>query len=274
MNMNHPLTPERSLTQSPRKTAIKKHQINRDLLFNLLEIVPEEDEQSIVDLLRCESSPIYASRPGSELGRKRKLIHSPSSPVLNPQGYWVDVERNLRLMDERNEAAFTDWIKNEQVLSLSLPHIKKIMWEYELDRIVNGLKWLIADWTLASIAATLKYLLIDDIWTTQQHTQNSNINNLSIAGHSYQITKLEFRTRIKVIMALIDGWNFEHVKELFNFLCTSQVTSTHCTNTPTTAATITNQSAFLLQALLLAFPDSTHHARQLKSRLILSFMHS
>ena len=278
MNINHPLTPERSLTHSPKasnKTVNSKkvynshHQSyhnhasghvpnseNSDLLD------PEMDEDdTVVELLRCESSPIYASRPSSTLGKKTGAgLHSPSSPLLDPIGFWVDVERNLRMMDKQNEANFTDWIKNEHNLTLSLPHLKRIMFDYGIDRIINGLKWLIYEWRLASIATAIKYLLIDDIWNPKHDPSEFDFAHyLNVAGHCYTITKTDFRNRIRIIMALIDGWNFEHVRELFHFLCTASCPST-------------SQSTFLLQALLLAFPEGSYHARQLKRQLIESFL--
>ena len=268
--MNHPLTPTRSLTNSPIKLEsslsatdlrmMRKTQYhsNPDIL-ELLELEVDEDD-TVVELLRCDSSPIYASRPSSTLGRKGVSLHDPSSPVSDPFGFWVDVESNLRMMDQQNEANFTDWIRNESNLTLSLPHLKRVMFDYGADRIINGLKWLIFEWKLASIASTLKFLLLDDIWSNPKlkPTEFDFAHFLSVAGKCYCISKTEFKTRVRIIMSLIDGWNFEHVRELFHFLCTASCTTT-C------------QSAFLLQALLLAFPESSYHARQLKRQLIESF---
>lgn len=265
--MNHPLTPIRSLTHSPvkavntptdyqRKKSHSPHEI-----LELLELEMDEDD-AVVELLRCDSSPIYHSRPSSTLGKKSSSgLHTPSSPILDPFGFWVDVERNLRLMDQQNEANFTDWIRDEHNLTLSLPHLRRVMFDYGVDRIINGLKWLIFEWRLASIATTIKYLLIDDIWTCPKSnpTDFDFAHYLSVAGQCYSISKLNFRNRIRIIMALIDGWNFEHVRELFHFLCTASCTTT-------------SQSAFLLQALLLAFPEGSFHARQLKRQLIESFL--
>lgn len=257
--MNHPLTPERSLTHSPlnkKKTATTAVHPDPDIT-ELLEI----EDDTVVELLRCESSPIYASRPSSTLGKRGAMaLHAPSSPITDPFGFWVDVERNLRLMDQQNEANFTDWIRNERNLSLSLPHLKRVMYDYGVERIINGLRWLIYEWRLASIATSIKYLLIDDIWTLKlDPTEFDHAHYLCVAGQCYAISKTDFRNRIRIIMALIDGWNFEHVRELFHFICTSSCTST-------------SQSAFLLQALLLAFPETSIHARQLKRQLIESFM--
>lgn len=266
--MSHPLTPERSLTHSPkanknatrRKTTTSTHSYPNPELIELLELEVDEDD-TVVELLRCESSPIYASRPGSTLGKRGAGLHAPSSPVTDPYGFWVDVERNLRLMDQQNEADFTDWIRNERNLTLSLPHIKRVMFDYGVDRITNGLKWLILEWRLASIASAIKYLLIDDIWTEKQDANEFDLMHfLCVAGQCFSISKTDFRNRIRIIMSLIDGWNFEHVRELFHFLCSASCNST-------------SQSAFLLQALLLAFPEGTFHARQLKRQLIGSFLY-
>lgn len=261
--MNHPLTPERSLTHSPLSKR-KSHNHNTTTthspdIIDILELEVDEDD-TVVELLRCESSPIYASRPSSTLNKRSVGLYSPSSPVSDPFGFWVDVERNLRLMDQHNEANFTDWIRNERNLSLSLPHIKRVMFDYGVDRIINGLRWLICEWRLASIATTMKYLLIDDIWVPKLNpTEFDYVHFLCVAGNCYTISKTEFRNRIRIIMALIDGWNFEHVRELFHFICTASCSST-------------SQSAFLLQALLLAFPETSIHARRLKRQLIESFL--
>lgn len=286
--MIQPLTPERSLTHSPKSAAARNRIITRSCskrahnvlsasnnahpnpeILESLELDLEDEDDTVVELLRCESSPIYASRPSSTLGKKSSAtggLHCPSSPLLDPFGFWVDVERNLRLMDQQNEANFTDWIRNEHNLTLSLVHLKRVMFDYQIDRIINGLKWLICEWKLASIATAIKYLLIDDIWTTPTTTALSSADtddlHLSVAGQLYSITKTDFRNRIRIIMELIDGWNFEHVRELFNFLCASSSIVTISTS----------QSAFLLQALLLAFPDGSFHARQLKRKLIESFL--
>jgi hypothetical protein len=268
--MNHPLTPERSLAHSPitkRKSSsssnihINTSSCSNDII-NLLELEVDEDD-TVVELLRCESSPIYASRPSSTLGKRSANLHAPSSPISDPFGFWVDVEKNLRLMDQTNEASFTDWIKNEKYLTLSLPHIKRVMFDYGVDRIINGLRWLIYEWRLASIASAIKYLLIDDIWTLKTSpTEFDYAHYLCVYGHCYTISKVEFRNRIRIIMALIDGWNFEHVRELFHFICTASGSS----------SASTSQSAFLLQALLLAFPEMSIHAKRLKRQLIESFL--
>lgn len=273
--IQQPLTPERSLTHSPKANVKVNNRITRSCskrtlnahpnpeILELLESEVDEDD-TVVELLRCESSPIYASRPSSTLGKKSGAsgLHCPSSPLLDAFGFWVDVERNLRIMDRQNEANFTDWIKNEHNLTLSLPHLKRVMFDYEIDRIINGLRWLIYEWRLASIATAIKYLLIDDIWTSPGSTNIDLSLHLSVAGQCYSITKTDFRNRIRIILALIDGWNFEHVRELFHFLCTSS----------SSIVTSTSQSAFLLQALLLAFPEGSFHARQLKRQLIESFL--
>lgn len=261
--MNQPLTPERSLTHSPKahKTTRRKNtSTTTPELIELLELEVDEDD-TVVELLRCESSPIYASRPSSTLGKRNVGLHAPSSPVTDPYGFWVDVEKNLRLMDQHNEANFTDWIRNEHNLTLSLPHIKRVMFDYGVERITNGLKWLILEWRLASIATTIKFLLIDDIWIPKEDSNEfDNLHYLIVSGQCFSISKVDFRNRIRIIMSLIDGWNFEHVRELFHFLCSASCNST-------------SQSAFLLQALLLAFPEGTYHARQLKRKLIESFLY-
>lgn len=269
--MNQPLTPLRSLTHSPVKSLSNtspsdylkrktQHNHPNPDIIELLELEALDEDDTVVELLRCDSSPIYSSRPSSTLGKRSTGLHAPSSPILDPSGFWVDVERNLRLMDQQNEANFTDWIRNERNLTLSLPHMKRVMYDYGVDRIINGLRWLIFEWKLASIAAAIKYLLIDDIWTFKLNpTEFDFAHFLSVAGQCYCISKSEFRNRIRIIMALIDGWIFEHVRELFHFLCTSSCTTT-------------SQSAFLLQALLLAFPEGSYHARQLKRQLIESFL--
>ncbi len=248
------LQPDRSLNQTPlsTETPIRKHtgHLKRSELTNLIECPVDEDE-TVVELLRCESSPIYASRPSSVLGKKTR-----TTTPENREGYWIDVERNLRQMDELHEAAFTDWIKNERNLSLSLPHIKRVMYEYNLDRVANGLRWLIQNWRLASIAAAIKFLLVDDFWIP---TRSKNGNKLCVNGIRYRIAIKDFRDRIHIIMALIEDWDLVHVRELFHFLCTSACTSPE-------------QSAFLMQALLLAFPDNTPHTFKLKRALIGAFI--
>lgn len=249
------LQPDRSLTQTPlmpTDTALRKQtgSLRRSDLADLIECTADEDE-TVVELLRCESSPIYASRPSSTIGKKTRTT-TPESREY----YWVDVERNLRQMDELHEAAFADWIKNERNLSLSLPHIKRVMYEYSVERIANGLRWLIQDWRLASIAAAIKFLLVEDIWTP---TRSKNGSKLCVNGVRYRIGVKEFRDRIHIIVALVEDWDFVHVRELFHFLCTS-------------ACTTADQSAFLLQALLLAFPENTLHSFRLKKALIQAFL--
>lgn len=257
------LQPDRSHTQTPltatdtvqRKCTGQSAAMRRSELADLLECPVDEDE-TVVELLRCESSPIYASRPSSTIGKM-----ATSTTPVNSEGYWIDVERNLRFMDEQNDAAFTDWIKNERNLSLSLPHIKRVMYEYSLERICNGLRWLIQDWRLASIAAAIKFLLLDDIWTpaaSSNKGSSKKTSRLCVNGQRYRISIQHFRDRIHIIMALIDGWDFSHVRELFHFLCTS-------------ACNTTEQSSFLLQALLLAFPESTPYSFKLKKALIQAF---
>lgn len=237
------------------RTALRKRGSD-DSLEAINELIDGEadEDRTVVELLRCESSPIYASRPSSTVN-KRVL----STGESQHRDHWLAVEHNLRVMDEQNEAAFTDWIRNERNLSLSLPHLKRVMFEYGMERIINGLRWLILEWRLASIAAAIKYLLVDDFWLSPSSGQTAGGREcLCVAGVRYLMSIGEFRARIRIIMALIDGWNFVHVKELFHFLCTSTCTSA-------------DQSVFLIRALLLAFPSNTTHASHMKTLLIQAF---
>jgi len=211
---------------------------------------------TVLGLLRRESStsPIYLSRPGSILKK-----HTNSGTCEEVRSYWRNVEENLRTMDRRNDASFTDWIKTEDNLTLSLPHLKRVMFDYSPDKIVNGLRWLVLEWRLASIAAAIKYLFIDDLWVTACSRNLEHVKDrLQLGPTVYSISASEFRCRIYMIIALIDGWDYVHVKELFYFLC-----SVGCTKT--------EQAAFLCQALILAFPEASDHARCIKQHLITDF---
>jgi hypothetical protein len=256
------LTTSRSQTPLKRSVACaspvasgRKSVLGGNAIAELTEAAPLEDS-TVADLLRDDSSPIYFSRPGSTL-----LKRGAQPAVQVSEDYWVDVERNLRCMDRQNDACFTDWIRDEHNLTLSLPHLKRVMFDYQPERIVNGLRWLILEWRLASIAAAIKYLLVDDLWTVAPKASENEASpdvSVSIGGVRYAATPNAFRLRIHIIMALIDGWNYVHVKELFYFLHTNGC------QTP-------EQSAFLLQALLLAFPEASVQARRIKQRLIQDF---
>ena len=238
------LTPERSLTHSPnpktsnRSTNNSKSTEHTSSISNWLgswwrRYSSRAIKVWIISHLRFSSK--------FDAGKEIWNTH-PFKPLLDPFGFWVDVERNLRSNGSTEWSQFHRLDQKWTKFDTFLPHLKRVMFDYEIDRIINGLRWLIYEWKLASIATAIKYLLIDDIWTMLK-TQSNRLWLRTLLECSRSVLfnyKTDFRNRIRIIMALIDGWNFEHVRELFNFLCTASCIST-------------SQSAFLLQALLLAF---------------------
>ena len=246
---------------SPSQSPAPGHKLGSSTAIDELTEAYAHECDTVMELLRRESStsPIYLSRPSSAL----KKLATLTAPCEDVRSYWRNVEENLRTMDRINDASFTDWIRNEDNLSLSLPHLKRVMFDYSPERIVNGLRWLVLEWRLASIAAAIKYLFVDDLWavasTAPTSTEEPSTRDyFQIGTVRYGIPAHEVRSRIYMIISLIDGWDYLHVKELFYFLC-----SVGCAKS--------EQAAFLCQALICAFPDASEHARTIKQHLITDF---
>lgn len=100
----------------------------------------------------------------------RKQQDPLGSRSLRLKSGWKDVHSNLIAMDQFYDASFYNWIKNESNVHISSTHLKRIIAEFPVENVSNGLKWLISDWTLGAITLLLKKVFTDHFWPSSPYS--------------------------------------------------------------------------------------------------------
>lgn len=77
---------------------------------------------------------------------------------------WKDVDRNIGFMDRTYDASFGKWVKCEDNIDVTATHMKRLTADIEAKIVINGLRWLISDWTLGSITRFVKLMFTNDFW--------------------------------------------------------------------------------------------------------------
>lgn len=97
----------------------------------------------------------------------------------------LEVSMALEGMDRLHSGVFSEWIKSEDNLPLTIKHLSRIAKEYPIHRIVVALRWLFTGWKLKSIAFMVTEVTAD--WE----------NESQLALFVQELTegwKVEFRT--------------------------------------------------------------------------------
>jgi hypothetical protein len=173
------------------------------------------------------------SNSRSNNSQQRIFMSSSSCTATAPQNQepWRDVNRNIAKMDQLYDASFSTWIRNESHLSITANHIKRIYRDYSVEQVVNGLVWLVSEWTLGSITRFLDALIITDLFknsdgnsdvdqnfmkTTSSSSEKSSTKPsvLCYDGDSSLLMSDDFVKGVNVIAALISPWTLNFTSEI------------------------------------------------------------
>ncbi|KAI8076740.1 uncharacterized protein BX664DRAFT_343805 [Halteromyces radiatus] len=94
-------------------------------------------------------------------------------PCLVMNQDWKDVHRNIKQMDQLYDATFYSWLKSEDNVLVTAMYLHRIANEYSLDRIINAVKWLVADWRWESTSILVRHITVG--WCDEQ---GKNLNYL------------------------------------------------------------------------------------------------
>lgn len=79
---------------------------------------------------------------------------------------WKDVSANIKNMDSSYDATFHAWLKSEDNVLVTSLYLHRIANDYPLERIVNALKWLSADWRWESTSILVRHVTAD--WVDEE----------------------------------------------------------------------------------------------------------
>jgi hypothetical protein len=124
------------------------------------------------------------------------------------------IESTIREMDEKYDANFGEWVRNEENLKIVSLNFKKYLDEYDEAVIVEVVKWVVRRWKLKSICALLKDLLVSDLF--------HEVNDLGReAEKGLQKELLEKRAeamrrverKMRIVKAVVGNWTSAHIAE-------------------------------------------------------------
>eukprot|EP01134_Creolimax_fragrantissima_P000766 CFRG0766T1 len=84
-----------------------------------------------------------------------------------------DVDDVIRTMDKTYGTKFYDWIRSEANLECTAMHIRKNTPDTELKSLANGIRWIVANWTIDNIAQLL--CLVTREWRAEQEAELASI---------------------------------------------------------------------------------------------------
>jgi len=171
----------------------------------------------------------FSPTPGPSIRIKRQPSisrrSSPSPTLSFSSPAWLAVEENIAKMDSLYDASFSSWIRNESHLHISATHIRRIFRDYTDAQVVNGLTWLVSDWTLGSITRFLEAVIVKDLWISEiDESVDDNVfrkrksDVLPNASELWMPSAL-FSRNVGIIAALISSWTMNFTSEiLLSFL--------------------------------------------------------
>lgn len=118
------------------------------------------------------------------------------------------IEDSINYMDEKYDANFSEWIRNEDNCKVVGSNLRKYLQRYRDSEFITVVKWIVKDWTLKSIILFSKKLILEDI--------------LSLNGE-------EYAKRIRVISGLVFTWNPIFISE-FLLACSAEFTTSQKTD--------------------------------------------
>ncbi|KAI9492499.1 hypothetical protein BDB00DRAFT_765453, partial [Zychaea mexicana] len=74
---------------------------------------------------------------------------------------WKNTQKNLERMDDMYNTTFSAWVQAEENALTTATHLKRLAYEYSLDRLIHAIKWIITDWRLQNIATLIKHVISD-----------------------------------------------------------------------------------------------------------------
>ncbi|KAK9766089.1 hypothetical protein K7432_005086 [Basidiobolus ranarum] len=180
---------------------------------------------------------------------KRKLPSSFESVSLlensnKTDDSWKDVNANIRKMDALYDASFYTWLKNEENVLVTSVYLHRIANEYNLERIVAALQWLIAEWRIESVVLLVRHITLD--WAvplpdmTEQAVQT--VLDLAERRRAHLVKDLTkkwtcnsmaqlagglmngwvcMKQKERFLAALTFDWDFRRLSEFFSYLQTS-----------------------------------------------------
>jgi hypothetical protein len=120
-------------------------------------------------------------------------------------------------MDAQYGASFYTWLKNEENVLVTAVYLQRIANEYPLDRVVNGLQWLIVGWKVESVVTLLRHLTLH--WGTDtpsalcpnpQQWEVSRANLVQRLTQHWPLT-----AQAKFIKQFMAYWKCSHQKRTF-----------------------------------------------------------
>ncbi|CAO3655946.1 unnamed protein product [Mucor fragilis] len=143
---------------------------------------------------------------------------------------WKDVSANIKNMDSSYDATFHAWLKSEDNVLVTSLYLHRIANDYPLERIVNALKWLSADWRWESTSILVRHVTADWVdeegdrkraqllrkltqqWAT--HFTATLITTILISAPYTTCSK----KREGFIQEFTRDWDFSKLSEFFMFL--------------------------------------------------------
>ena len=74
---------------------------------------------------------------------------------------WKNTQKNVERMDDMYNTTFASWVQAEENALTTTSYLKRLAYEYPLERLVHVIKWIITDWRLQSIATLIKHVISD-----------------------------------------------------------------------------------------------------------------
>ena len=109
-----------------------------------------------------------------------------SHVMLDESSDPYDTETNMKLMDKFYHANFKPFIKDEDNVVVIARHLYQMVKQHDLDRVANGLSWLMNGWRLESVAKLMK--LVSRDWTPEALGGLCNLLflgwDVDLVGHS------------------------------------------------------------------------------------------
>ncbi|SAM00708.1 hypothetical protein [Absidia glauca] len=174
---------------------------------------------------------VLPSVPSSHLARK--------PPVLSMNQGWKDVHWTIEQMDHLYDATFYSWLKSEDNVLVTAMYLHRIANEYSLDRLVNAVKWLVADWRWESTSILVRHITVG--WCDEQGDirRATLLRQLTLSKATHYTATLittilanpPYVTapslhRERFLRAFNEGWGFSKLSEFFMYL-TSQANIDH-----------------------------------------------
>ncbi|ORX59454.1 hypothetical protein DM01DRAFT_1405015 [Hesseltinella vesiculosa] len=186
---------------------------------------------SLMDAPSRQSQPTSSSRDLSvgEWAHGKSAKCKP--PVLVHGQDWKDVNKNIKQMDQLYDATFFTWLKSEDNVLVTAMYLHRIANEYSLDRIINAVKWLVADWRWESTSILVRHITVG--WTDEQ----GDLQRAQLLRHLTQTWATQYTAtlittilatppyvttthtqRERFLRAFTDGWDFSKLSEFFMYL--------------------------------------------------------